>query len=42
MKKRTQSLCVENGLEAIEKVRQYCPDLIITDVIMPGMDENKG
>ena len=33
-----ESLCVENGLEAIEKVRQYRPDLIITDVIMPGMD----
>lgn len=33
-----EHLCVENGLELIEKVKGYRPDLIITDVIMPGMD----
>lgn len=31
-------LCVENGLEIIEKINAYSPDLIITDVIMPGMN----
>jgi len=33
-----ECLCVKNGFEAIEKVRNYHPDLIITDVMMPGMD----
>lgn len=27
----------ENGLEAIEKVRSFQPDLLIIDVVMPGM-----
>lgn len=31
-------LLVNNGLEAIEKASKYRPDIIITDVLMPGMD----
>ncbi|MBI5562374.1 MAG: response regulator [Deltaproteobacteria bacterium] len=31
-------LTVENGLEALEKARPYNPSLIISDVLMPGMD----
>lgn len=33
-----ECLPVENGLEALEKVRSYRPSLIISDVLMPGMD----
>jgi len=33
-----ECLTVENGLEALEKVSEYGPDIIILDVIMPGMD----
>lgn len=29
---------MENGLEALEKARYYRPDIIIVDVVMPGMD----
>ncbi len=28
----------ENGIEALEKARERQPDMIITDVLMPGMD----
>ncbi|HEY9816321.1 MAG TPA: ATP-binding protein, partial [Candidatus Obscuribacterales bacterium] len=28
----------ENGEEAIEKVRSFCPSLIILDIVMPGVD----
>lgn len=31
-------LTVENGLEALEKFRKYHPDLLIIDVVMPGMN----
>src|SRR3990170_2120491 len=27
-----------NGLEALEKARTHCPDVLIIDVVMPGMD----
>jgi len=33
-----ECLCVTNGLEAMEKVRTFMPSLIISDVLMPGMD----
>lgn len=26
-----------NGTEAVEKYKQYCPDLVIMDIIMPDM-----
>ena len=28
----------ENGLEAIEMVEKYKPDILITDICMPGCD----
>src|SRR3989304_3595359 len=33
-----ECLAVESGLEALEKARGFHPDMIITDVVMPGMD----
>lgn len=33
-----ESLVVDNGLELLEKVGNYRPDVIIVDVVMPGMD----
>ena len=27
-----------NGMEALEKVESFCPELILLDVMMPGMD----
>lgn len=27
-----------NGLEALERIKNYTPDLIITDLLMPDMD----
>jgi putative two-component system response regulator len=33
-----ESLVVDNGLELLEKVSNYRPDIIISDVVMPGMD----
>ncbi len=33
-----ESLVVNNGLELLEKVSDYQPDIIISDVVMPGMD----
>ena len=31
-------LCVMNGLEALEKIKTYHPDIVLLDVVMPGMD----
>ncbi|MFZ0546709.1 MAG: response regulator, partial [Candidatus Promineifilaceae bacterium] len=28
----------ENGLDALDKMTDYLPDLIISDILMPGMD----
>ena len=28
----------ENGIEALEKIREYHPDIAITDIRMPGYD----
>ena len=33
-----KTITAENGKEAIEKVRQECPDLVILDVMLPEMD----
>lgn len=32
------ALCVSDGESAIELARMLVPDLVVTDVIMPGMD----
>ncbi len=33
-----QVICAANGLEGIRKVRTEAPDLVILDVMLPGMD----
>ncbi len=33
-----ECLCVENGLVALEKVGEYKPDVVVLDVVMPGLD----
>lgn len=33
-----ECVTAQNGLEAIEKIGSYLPDLIITDILMPGLD----
>ncbi len=33
-----ESLTVDNGLEAMEKIASYQPDILIIDVVMPGMN----
>ncbi len=36
--KGVEVLVVENGIDAIESIRTDKPDLVILDVMMPGMD----
>lgn len=31
-------MCASNGAEALQQVQQERPDLILLDVMMPGMD----
>jgi len=33
-----KTIVAENGKDAVEKVRQECPDLVILDVMLPEMD----
>lgn len=33
-----ESMSASDGVEAIEKVRAFAPDILIVDVVMPGMD----
>jgi two-component system alkaline phosphatase synthesis response regulator PhoP len=33
-----QVLSVSNGLEGLKKARDECPDLIILDIMLPGLD----
>lgn len=33
-----RTLLAENGAEGIEKAVRYCPDIILSDIMMPGMD----
>ena len=33
-----EALTATNGMEALDKVHQVFPDLLITDAILPGMD----
>lgn len=33
-----QVTCVENGLDALDAVRQQMPDLVVLDLNLPGMD----
>ena len=33
-----ESITVDNGLAALEKAAQYLPDVIILDVVMPGLN----
>ncbi|MCX6267334.1 MAG: ATP-binding protein [Bacteroidetes bacterium] len=33
-----QVITARNGIEGLEKARKYVPDVIISDVLMPGMD----
>ena len=28
----------ENGIEALEKIKEFHPDIVITDIRMPGYD----
>jgi len=31
-------IAATNGQEALEKIREHMPDMLISDVMMPGMD----
>jgi len=35
---QTEVLCASNGLQALEMAAQYDPDMVLLDIIMPGMD----
>lgn len=36
--KVSELICAEDGLDGLEKYRQFKPDLIVTDVMMPKID----
>jgi len=40
LEKRTSYQCITatNGLEAVEKAKSECPDLVLMDVVMPQMN----
>lgn len=38
LRKHYQVFVVYSGVAAIKEARRHCPDLIVLDVIMPGMD----
>ncbi len=38
LRKQYQVFVVHSGIEAIKEARRHCPDLIVLDVLMPGMD----
>jgi two-component system, OmpR family, response regulator RpaA len=38
LRKQYQVFVVYSGIEAIKEARRHCPDLIVLDVLMPGMD----
>ncbi len=33
-----QAIEAENGLQALEQIRKYAPDLVIMDIMMPELD----
>lgn len=38
IKEQFDTLCVEDGMEALESFATYQPDLILLDLMLPGMD----
>ncbi len=37
-RERHESICVDNGLEALSAAVEYQPDLIVLDLMLPGLD----